>query len=84
MRLLLAAALALASASALGQDAPIGTKVDIGFAIPTVLSLAEACAKENDELACNALQRIQAIAECALNGLTGYACDQAITEAEAE
>lgn len=52
MRLLLAAALALASASALGQDAP--------------------AAEETDEQACYALQLIQVVAECALNGIGNY------------
>lgn len=91
MRLLLAAALALASASALGQDAPaaeetkaasLGTKVDIGFAMPAVLSLAKACAEETDKHACHTLQLIQAVAECALNGITVDACGQPTAEAE--
>ena len=81
MRLLLAAALALASASALGQDASAAeeTKAAAGnkrasTAVNLVAALVTTCAEETDKDACNALQSIQALAECGLNAPNPNAC----------
>ena len=77
MRLLLAATLALASASTLGQDAPAAeeTKAATGnkrastavnFVAVLVTTCADKTAKDAKD-ACNALQSIQSLAECGLN-----------------
>lgn len=91
MRLLLAATLALASASALGQDAPAAeeTKAATGnkrasTAVNLVAALVPVCAEETDKDACNALQAIQSLAECGLNAPNPSACDQPIAEAKAQ